>query len=390
VSSVHRVVAFVWLVTIGSHFAGYYTMAANYETPYLGAVVFMGTGYFFFFLRGHLWNLLACKDYTFVLFLLMVPLAFFLLAERTIVRSAYTTVVSVTMVFVTSSLLFSRSDLKRTLMAAACVIVFVGVALNLYELLIHSNTWSIAPGRSAGLYVNPNISGAVLLGYGLFFLSRRTDGLTIADLLLMAVLTIGVFATFSRSSILALLVLLSALVFARMQRGDLLKVFGGIAMVAIAGGVFAAYVLRNVDLSDDAAIRITSLLTSWGVGDYEQDRMYAIDASMELILKDPLLGAGAGTMYALPEGPHNMFVAMMLDYGLLGLLLYVVLIVRLVLVALRGRLSDTLPLWVFIGWIGIFSLVSHNLLDYVPYIPLFAFALVNACRIQKASELQQR
>ncbi len=42
----------------------------------------------------------------------------------------------------------------------------IGVALNLYELFVQNNIWSVAPGRSAGFYINPNVSGEALVGYG--------------------------------------------------------------------------------------------------------------------------------------------------------------------------------------------------------------------------------
>jgi O-antigen ligase len=380
----HRLAAFLWMVTIGSNLAGYYSMAAGYSIPYLGAVILFGSAYFLYVLRMHVWTLLAYKDFVFVAFVLIFPVLTYIATERTFERNAYTSVIGVTMVFLTSSLLLLCSDFRRTLKAAAMAIVVIGVVLNLYELLVEANTWSIALGRSAGLYINPNISGSVLLGYGLFYLSTQSGRLTPADFLLMTLLVIGVFTTFSRASILALALLLGAITYIRLQRGDVPRLIGGFFILSVVAGLFIAYVLRNIELSDAAVVRIVSLLTQWGVGDYEQDRMYAINASMELISKSPILGAGPGTMYELPEGPHNMFVAMMLDYGLVGLGLYTAIILRLVWSARRARKQMAWPLWTFVGWMTIFSLVSHNLLDYIAYIPLLGFALVGAYRAQEA------
>lgn len=42
---------------------------------------------------------------------------------------------------------------------------------------VENNLWSTAPGRSAGFYINPNISGGALIGYGLMFFSGSSNKL---------------------------------------------------------------------------------------------------------------------------------------------------------------------------------------------------------------------
>ena len=141
-----------------------------------------------------------------------------LLSDRSFDRAIYTSHIFVLLVFVVASVLALQADLDRTLAVAAFVIVAVGAALNLYELFVQNNVWSIAPGRSAGFYGNPNLSSEALLGYGLIFLTARAGKLRIVDLILMALVVVGVFATFSRAGILASLVLLPAAALMRVQR----------------------------------------------------------------------------------------------------------------------------------------------------------------------------
>jgi O-antigen ligase len=84
----------------------------------------------------------------------------------------------------------------------------------------------------------------------------------------------------------------------------------------------------------------------------------------------------------MPEGPHNMFLAMMVDYGIVGLIAYLVIIIRLILIV-RGadrKISGTILF--FVAWLVIFSFASHNLLGNTATIPLMGFALARAYQIQ--------
>ena len=158
--------------------------------------------------------------------------------------------------FVVASVLFLRRELDRTLTIAAFAIVAVGVALNLYELFVQNNVWSIAQGRSAGLYINPNISAEALVGWGLVFLAGRSTKLSIVDLILTTLVLVGVFATFSRAGILASLVLLPAAILMRAERRQIPRLVIGGAAVALLSFAFAYAVVNNLELSEEATTRI--------------------------------------------------------------------------------------------------------------------------------------
>jgi len=374
----NRLFAFVWLVTIGSNGAEYYSEGA----PYQGAVILAGAAYLVFVFQRELVRLVFFKDYFLVLSMLVLPILLMLLSDRSFERGAYTSYISVTVVFVVASMLALRPDLDQTIALAAFSIVAVGAALNLYELFVQNNVWSIAPGRSAGFYVNPTISAEALVGYGLAFLLARSAKFSVADLILMSLVVVGVFATFSRAGILASLVLLPSATLIRAQRKHMPRIVLGSAAVALLGFAFVSFVVRNLDLSEDATVRVLSLIESGGVGDYREDRGLTALASLEFAMENPLLGAGVGTIYEMPEGPHNMFLAMMVDYGIVGLIAYLVVIIRLILIA-RGadrKISGTILF--FVAWLVIFSFASHNLLGNTATIPLIGFALARAYQIQ--------
>ncbi len=381
----NKVFAFVWLVIIGTNVAGYYSEAM----PFQGAVILAGAAYFLFVFRGQFLRLIFFNDYLLALAILVVPILLMLLSDRSFERGAYTSQIAVASTFVVASVLALRPELSRTLVFAAFAIVTIGVVLNLYELFVQNNIWSVAPGRSAGFYINPNVSGEALVGYALAFMLVRSAKFSIADLIVMSLVLLGVFATFSRAAILASLVLLPSATLMRAQRKQMPGIVLGCMAVSILAVVFAFYVVRNLDLSEDATVRVLSLLESGGFGDYEEDRGLTALHSLEIAMENPVTGAGVGTIYEMGEGPHNMFLAMMVDYGIVGLIAYVVMIVRLVQIARRAdRLSSGLILF-FVAWLVIFSFASHNLLGDSETIPLMGLALGRAYQIHMSRKSRQ-
>jgi O-Antigen ligase len=375
-----KVVAFAWLVIIGTNVAGYYSYTA--EIYYQGMIVLAGAVYFMFIFHKDLLRLIVFEDYLLVLLVLVTPIALALLSSNSFERAAYTTPIAVILVFVSTSILALRKDLNDSLIFSTFTILSIGAVLNLYELFVEHNTWSTAPGRSAGLYVNPNISSGALVSYGLATLSARLGRLRAVDLIIMILVLVGVFSTFSRSGILASLVLLSAAILVRARREDSWRVIVAGVGVTIVFILFGAYVFLYMDLSLDAALRIMSLLNSGGIGDYQGGRGYAAENALELVTKDPIFGAGVGTVSQMEEGPHNMFVAMLVDYGAIGLIVYLLVFIRLALTAVRADRTVSGPIWLFLGWLTIFGFASHDLMTQTATIPLMGFALGRAYTIQ--------
>ena len=77
-----------------------------------------------------------------------------------------------------------------------------------------------------------------------------------------------------------------------------------------------------------------------------------------------------------------MFLAMMVDYGIGGLVLYLAVIIRLILIARRADRSLSGTVLAFVAWLVIFSFASHNLLDNSATIPFMGFALARAFQIE--------
>lgn len=373
-----RFLAFTWLVVIGTNVAGYYSE----ETPYQGAVILAGAVYFLFVFRRDLLSLIFFSDYLLVLAILVVPVLLMFLSDRSFERGAYTSQIAIATTFVVASVLGVRPELRRTVVNAAFAIVAAGAVMNLYELLLPGNAFGAVSGRSTGFYFNPNISAEALVGYGLVFLGARSGKLGAADLTLISLVVLGVFATFSRGGILAGLVLITAATLMRADRRHLLRIVLGGAAVSLLVFAFASYVVRNLELSEEATEHILSLVESGGVGDYREERGSTALASLELALENPILGAGVGTISQMEIGPHNMFLAMMVEYGAVGLIVYLAMIVRLIQTALRAERGSAGLILFFVAWLVILGFTSHNLLGNPETIPLMGFALGAAYQIR--------
>jgi O-antigen ligase len=204
-----------------------------------------------------------------------------------------------------------------------------------------------------------------------------------ADVILICLVVVGVFATFSRAGILAgLLLLFFAIVLRSRRKRALRLVLGGVA-ISLLIGTFGYFVVGHLQLSEDAEMRVLSLIHEGGLGDYGEDRGATARASLDLAMESPFEGAGVRTIYEMGEGPHNMFIAMMVDYGILGLVAYLAIIIRLTLTARRAPRRSSALIMAVVCWLVIFSFTSHNLFDDSATIPLLGFAIARAWQIRR-------
>ena len=372
--------ALLWLVLLGTNATGYYSETELY--PYTAYLILAGTICFSGYFSKELLSLASSTETYLILAGYAVPLLLMLLSDRSFPRGEYTSQVSLAATIVVAALLASRPDLDSTLTGAAIAIVCVGAALNLYELLIQPNTWSTAPGRSAGFFVNPNISSMALLGYGSVALLSRVRKLDTLDLFVMVVMAAGVFATFSRTGILFTPLLFIAVVLMRAAATPTFQRATGTFVIAALCFFLVSYVVSNVDLSEDAAIRLSSLEEQGAVGDYEQERGYLVAQALETIAGPDALIFGSGPLssYDLPDTVHNMYVALILDYGLVGLCLYLFVLIRLAVLAKAASPRSLRIVWGIVGWLALWSVASHNILGDGATIALLGIALAHARR----------
>lgn len=382
----NRIFAFLWLFLIGTNILEFY--ASLEEKPYQGIVILLGAMYFAAMFHKSLFALMLMKDFLLALLLVSFEFLFLLVSPESFSRGIYTSAFAIPLVFLVGSLIGAQRELGGVASRAFYLIATAGSILNLYELFVDNNHWSTAPGRSAGFYINPNISAKALLGYGLFFLVFRFRKFTLYDFLLCCCVVAGVFATFSRGGILTLIMLLPAVVLWRLQKDRVRILLATVVLCFLAAG-FITYVLKNLQLTQDSMSRIESLVETGGVGDFQETRGELAVESVEMARQHFWTGNGVRAIYELEQGPHNMYLAMLVDYGIAGLLLYLLFLWRLLLIAWRAReqreLSDLV--FVYLAWLFIFSFSSHNLLGNAATILLMGFLIGRAYLIQSEKRL---
>ena len=253
--------------------------------------------------------------------------------------------------------------------------------MNWYEFFFDQNRWSTAPGRSAGIFINPNISASALSTYLVVWLAARNQKFTAWDTLVLGLGVGGIFFTFSRSGIVIFLPLVVLVLWRRLRRFGGTGGAGRLAATFVALTVFLAVrIAQEVNISKDALTRI-SLFTSL---EYQDDSYYARASRASEYWGDFInnfwTGAGPWTTLRLSVGPHNMFVSVALDYGIGGLLLYSTFLIailrrvwlsrRTIFQTERGLAITVATLWI-VGW----SFFSHNVLSETPSLTVMALVV---------------
>lgn len=237
-------------------------------------------------------------------------------------------------------------------------------------------------GRGAGLYLNPNAAASfITLGAlaALPLIPMRFRAL------LIAAAVVGVAPTLSRSGLIYVSMLaLGSIAVRLVNRTQTLIMLTAVALLAV--GLVVSYDFL-MQAADDPNLHNVLRRLSW-FDDLEDDdssqaRRHAAANAWRMFIENPLTGSGIGaTMLAiLVDGPHNMYLTLGAEQGLLGLGLYIALIVIL---AMRGRrLARTAmtaerrdvgrALMLLAAVLAAYGLFSHNVLEEAQTIFIIAF-----------------
>lgn len=276
----------------------------------------------------------------------------------------------VAFVFVAPSLIEDRRDIERIvgaflLIAALLAVVAIAQRLvgvfNWRTILVQSDDYSY---RSNATFADPNnlaryFAISMSLAVGLLLSTgprRQTVYLALPMLVLSAV---GIVATASRSGWLVLIfctflvVLISPI--SRYTKGKL--VFGS------AGALVAMLALLLFQGGADAE-RVKSLAS--GVQAIGQ-REFLIRAGWQMFLDSPLIGVGSGNyqhsltvsyLYLIPTWArttlsHTSIVSLLAELGIVGLLAFLLVVVRVGISVVRAYFATTIEYnRLIIGWLG--------------------------------------
>jgi O-antigen ligase len=308
-----------------------------------------------------------------------------------------------------SMLIFSQHEVVQLWARRTILLVTpVNIMANLYGLVkpehfvtVVESQSALETGRPAGFYVDSNRAGcAVVLGliFGLGLVPAKYR------FLCLCVSFVGIFATFSRSAPLVFFAVLAIWLWRReiSQRKMLvwLTLFGlGLAIVlAISGGD-----LTNLDqagrLNQNTLERLTQFSNPFGVKQLDDSaigRVKIVELSWEKISESPLFGWGTGYGLTLahmyPEygniKSHNMYIALMLEHGLFGVLMFPSLVLAMFYSGNQGDSSPTnhpyqTISWAFAALVLIWGFFSHNVLEHREF--LLAFALLSAMNLTRST-----
>lgn len=247
-----------------------------------------------------------------------------------------------------------------------CSILVVS-AVNVYEFFLEPSGFSVAPGRAAGFFVNPNESGTSLAGLIALWLAGRTGRIRLNDIVIFAVAFAGIALTFSRGALLVLTLCAGTVIYmrARSANASVRTLFAFSTVLALFSALSVG-VFQGLDLSRDAALRLDSLLQSDFRDDSSTARRLALEHHALLFAQNPMAGAGPFQSLFSKEGagPHNAYIAAAADFGLFGLLAFLLIFFRGIrrARALHWTGATAQRFVAVLIWLGIASLFSHNIL----------------------------
>jgi O-antigen ligase len=209
--------------------------------------------------------------------------------------------------------IFDDAEIVWSAKKAVAIATMVGVGLNLYE-VFYPETFSVVSGRAAGFYGNSNESGMALV-IGLLIslpaVQRRWR-----EAFIMVTFA-GVAVTFSREAVLAILVVVVAAAMARALSPKRLLMTAGLCALLFATFGVAQMMRQNKVLNSDTLSRATMSTKDASI----RDRLRVAQRALAVFEANPLLGEGFGTgAYWNDEQTHNLYLSLLADYGIIGLL----------------------------------------------------------------------
>ncbi len=257
--------------------------------------------------------------------------------------------------------------------------------------------------RSFGSFGQPNpfaayLTTGVMLATGLLFAHSRNglrglvQPLPLIALTAGGVMTLGVLASLSRGALLALLAGVAVMAFTYRPRTLLaapLLVIGASAVWLLGGfGILpeflatrVATIFDSLTLLDPREVHLT------GANFAVVQRMAIWEAAQGMFADNPLLGVGAGNFdraypaYALPNWPqapghaHNLYLNLLAEMGLVGLLSYLTLLATLlggtvnaarsaIRAATQSHPESALPAGLTLAAVGLVAVLAvHHLFD---------------------------
>ncbi|MEB3295660.1 MAG: O-antigen ligase family protein [Synechococcales bacterium] len=291
---------------------------------------------------------------------------------------------------VTSAVLFSGDRRVQTIARWGIVLViFLNVFNNFTEI---SNPLAFgemnASGRPAGYYTDPNKAGcslilAIILGVTALPIQLR--------IYFIAIAAVGIFLTFSRGALLSLPIIMAILSVGKiLPRKHFWTALLSLVFLFISLNVMAPEIIKQVRYAglDQNIEKRLETFTNPNSRDANDDtsRLDVVFFALDHFFERPLLGHGIGYTKMWGEiPPHNMYLMMAVEHGLLGVLIYPAFL----LLATRNAQGETRYLAICtLTFLLIWGFFSHKILEE-RYI-LLSCTLLADMRVLEQRNLEQQ
>ncbi|MBN8501919.1 MAG: O-antigen ligase family protein [Sphingomonadales bacterium] len=222
---------------------------------------------------------------------------------------------------------------------------------------------STVVGRAAGLYMNPNIAAFFLCAAMPLVTLRAT---VVVRLFWYIIIGVATQLTFSRGGMLlwaSMLVVVEAFSpTASRSKSHGLRL---LILVIFAVAIYASYafVVQNAQsILASSLDSNTSNRLRFGVNDSSKIRIYIIQRAIEAAQSSIIFGRGIGYAYSWDEGlsVHNMFVLVLLEQGIVGLIWFAALFFAI--------FSVRAPFGIWLAAVMVVTgMFNHNLFDSPTY-----------------------
>lgn len=278
---------------------------------------------------------------------------------------AVMTLGSVLLVTMVSLLVLCTENGPKIAVRAAIVVILLGAGSIAYESAGYAE-YSQINGRPAGFLTQPNeaiIMVCLMLGVVL----TLSEAFWL-NIVVIAMASVGVAITLSRSGMLVFALMVMCYLAANLRRhfGKIVIIVAVSIPAVLAGFAILMQVAssRNFGTDKNATDRVAAItgMFSGNTDKMEsQERMKDLSDGWEAVTDSPIFGHGTGCASSRWQ-PHNQWVAIWLDIGVGGVMLYAATLLFLTVICLKsGRgFFALLPLWGF-------SIFSQNLVETAGY-----------------------
>lgn len=280
---------------------------------------------------------------------------------------------------------------RRLRLVGAAFVLLAIFDIAIFMLDFFRPTFTETPGRAAGFYINPDVAAyalSLIMPCAIETVQRR---LRWAFVMACGV---GVLLTFSRSGWIMWGIGVAWMGWHGESRSGAKKLAMAAACIALGLGFLVMVFFgglgelllntpigSHLDANTLARLGVGASSLSNRSADLHREEIWYSFSQMS---QNPLFGHGLGYVYewALPVGPHNMYLRFLVEGGLCGLLFYLLLMAFLWFTT--SGVDRVLALQIIIG-----SFFNHNMLEIPTVILVMTFLLARAGmrRRQQRSEV---